>query len=137
MPDETERVRIQTYIPAYQKDNWSTDADQMDMSLSEFIRTMVQAGRHEFNLTNETSQEPTAVTTTHQLIANGDGRDLQEYIIETIEQNGPQEWDELLVDLTEVIEADLQDAVESLKDDDVIQHSGPDGGYLFEDDNVE
>lgn len=41
----TETVRVQTYIPAYQKVIWEDHADTLGMSTAEFVRSMVQAGR--------------------------------------------------------------------------------------------
>jgi hypothetical protein len=46
-PDvDTSRTVVQAYVPAYQRDNWDEHADQLGMSRSEFVKTMVQAGRH-------------------------------------------------------------------------------------------
>jgi hypothetical protein len=42
---DTETKRVQTYIPAYQKEIWSEHAGTLGMNQSEFIRSMVQAGR--------------------------------------------------------------------------------------------
>jgi protoporphyrinogen oxidase len=46
-PDDvdTETKRVQTYIPAYQKEIWQEHADTLGMSTAEFVRSMVQAGR--------------------------------------------------------------------------------------------
>ena len=46
--DERERVQVKTTIPAYQKHAWREEADDLGMSLSEFVRSMVQAGRRGF-----------------------------------------------------------------------------------------
>jgi len=45
---DTERVTVRTYVPKYQRDEWDDHAEDLDMSRSEFIRTMVQAGRRTF-----------------------------------------------------------------------------------------
>ena len=45
---DTETVRVQSYIPAYQKEIWDDHADTLGMTQSEFIRSMVQAGRRGF-----------------------------------------------------------------------------------------
>lgn len=42
---DTETKRVQSYVPAYQKEIWSEHADTLGMNQSEFIRSMVQAGR--------------------------------------------------------------------------------------------
>lgn len=46
--DDSERVSARTYLPEYQRDIWDDDADRLDMTRSEFIRSMVQAGRRGF-----------------------------------------------------------------------------------------
>src|SRR6056297_3482271 len=45
---DTSRSTVKTYVPAYQKASWQDHADDLDMSQSEFVRTMVQAGRRGF-----------------------------------------------------------------------------------------
>ena len=47
---DTTRTSVKTFVPAYQKDEWKRHADELDMSQSEFVRTMVQAGRRDFDL---------------------------------------------------------------------------------------
>lgn len=39
---------VKTRVPAYQKAEWVAQAEELGMSLSEFVRTMVQAGRSGF-----------------------------------------------------------------------------------------
>ena len=46
--DGEERTSVRTYVPEYQKEAWAAHADELDMSQSEFVRTMVQAGRSGF-----------------------------------------------------------------------------------------
>ena len=46
--EDTSRTQVRTYVPAYQKSEWESHADELDMSQSEFVRTMVQAGRTRF-----------------------------------------------------------------------------------------
>ena len=43
-----DRVSVKTSVPEYQKRAWTENADAMDMTQSEFVRTMVQAGRRGF-----------------------------------------------------------------------------------------
>lgn len=40
-----ERVHVKTTVPKLQKEQWVEDAETLEMSQSEFVRTMVQAGR--------------------------------------------------------------------------------------------
>ncbi|SNZ04586.1 hypothetical protein SAMN06269185_0611 [Natronoarchaeum philippinense] len=46
---DTSRTAVKTYVPAYQKRRWADHADELGMSQSEFVRTMVQAGRSGFS----------------------------------------------------------------------------------------
>ncbi len=55
--DSTERAVVRTYVPAYQKAHWQDHADELDMSQSEFVRTMVQAGRSGFEPPESTSSD--------------------------------------------------------------------------------
>lgn len=42
---DTDRVTVTVYVREYQKEEWTDHADRLDMGLSEFVRSMVQAGR--------------------------------------------------------------------------------------------
>ncbi|MFC6728654.1 DUF5805 domain-containing protein [Natronoarchaeum mannanilyticum] len=46
---DTSRTAVKTYVPTYQKRLWADHADELGMSQSEFVRTMVQAGRSDFS----------------------------------------------------------------------------------------
>jgi hypothetical protein len=50
MASDDERVSVQTYVPASQQEQWRKEADRMDMSQAEYVRTMVQAGRRGFDI---------------------------------------------------------------------------------------
>ncbi|MDZ7730471.1 MAG: hypothetical protein U5K37_05470 [Natrialbaceae archaeon] len=64
---ESDRATVRTYIPAYQKDHWAEHADELNMSLSEFVRTMVQAGRSDLQIPpledTQSPQESTSSST--------------------------------------------------------------------------
>lgn len=45
--------RVATSVHEEQKAIWEQEAEEMDMSLSEYVRSMVQAGRRGFNLTTD------------------------------------------------------------------------------------
>lgn len=49
--NDDEPVAVTTYVPAYQRDEWRRAAENLDMSLSEFVRSMVQAGKAGFEET--------------------------------------------------------------------------------------
>ncbi|MEZ3114717.1 DUF5805 domain-containing protein [Halobaculum sp. MBLA0147] len=48
-----EQTPVTTRVPAYQKEAWRADAEELGMSQSEFVRTMVQAGRRELGLADD------------------------------------------------------------------------------------
>jgi hypothetical protein len=47
---DEKRTAVKTYVPKYQKENWKEHAEELDMTQSEFVRTMVQAGRRDFEV---------------------------------------------------------------------------------------
>jgi len=55
---DTSRTAVKTYVPAYQKRLWADHADELGMSQSEFVRTMVQVGRSDFSPPEEMTGEP-------------------------------------------------------------------------------
>lgn len=62
MPSETsaETATATTYPPTEQYEQWKEQADRLDMTTSEFIQSMTEAGRKKFGVAvepDETSQE--------------------------------------------------------------------------------
>jgi hypothetical protein len=120
---DTGRTAARTYVPAYQKDEWQQHADELDMSLSEFIRTMVQAGRRGFTSENTTVD------------ASGDetepGGDMEDRVLAVLAESAPLSWDELLSAITGDIESSLEDTLQELQSTNQVQYSGRDGGYVL------
>jgi len=54
---DASRKTVKTFVPAYQKTEWKRHADELGMSQSEFVRTMVQAGRRDFEIEGSVSVE--------------------------------------------------------------------------------
>ena len=82
---DVERAVVKTYVPAYQKDAWVDHADRLDMSQSEFVRTMVQAGRSGFEfegMSQSTASNP-ADTTSADVTPGGNG--LEDRVVELLE----------------------------------------------------
>ncbi len=129
MSDRDDRVAVRTYVPESQRDLWDDAADELDMSRSEFVRTMVQAGRRSFDVPltpqSESSDDVTEV------------RDIERLVVELLEEDQPRDWDELFTELTNGIGDDLDDALQSLQHTNQISHSGRDGGYLLLEDGDE
>lgn len=129
---DTERARVQTYIPNYQKDEWQSHADELDMSLSEFVRSMVQAGRRGFTA-EDTGPEPAEHTEAGggaSSDADPQGQRLEERVRSLLADGDSYEWDELVAVVTDDVEERLDDTLQELQARDEIRYSGRDGGYL-------
>ncbi len=118
---ETTKKSIKTYVPAYQKDEWQAHADDLDMSQSEFVRTMVQAGRRGFEPDRE---EPTSPD------PDPGGNGLETRVLKLLEADS-YSWDELLEAVSDDIESRLDDTLEELQAANRIRYSGRHGGYTI------
>ena len=127
---ETERVAVRTYVPAYQKAEWAAEANDMGMSQAEFVRTMVQAGRRDFELGGGSSprEEP------DEADVNPGFDGLKDRVLDLLQRRGTLAWDELLTELTDGIEDRLDEVLEDLQGENRIKHSGRHGGYTVVDD---
>lgn len=122
-----DRRSVKTYVPAAQKDVWQDHADRLDMSQSEFVRTMVQAGRRGF-----TTPETETTEDTHSSGVDPGGSDLETRIERALE-DGPCTWDELVTVVTGDVEDRLEHTLEALQDRNRVRYSGRDGGYVLAD----
>lgn len=152
---ETERVSVSTYVPAYQRATWATEAESMGVSRSEYVRLMVQAGRRSFDLDGTDGSGPQVSESGHPTDAmqpeeetvtdhnpeggreadpapRGDG--LQERVLELLESDSHLDWDELVAGLTADIEDRLEAALDELQSAGRVRHSGRQGGYTVVDD---
>jgi hypothetical protein len=119
----TDRTVVQTYVPAYQREAWDDHADRLDMSRSEFVRTMVQAGRRGFGADPESDETGT----------EKDETDLDAQVRRALEEE-PLSWEELLAAVTGDIETRLDDSLKRLQAADELRYSGRRGGYVLEGD---
>ncbi|MCU4925160.1 DUF5805 domain-containing protein [Halobacteria archaeon AArc-dxtr1] len=122
---DDERVAVKTYVPRYQKEAWSEHADTLEMSQSEFVRTMVQAGRRDFEIPSDGDSGEEATAAADSDDAFGDR------ILAALDRNGALGWDELVEALVDDVEADLDRELERLQDENVIRYSGREGGYVL------
>jgi len=124
---DTSRVAVKTYIPAFQKDEWQDHADQLGMSQSEFVRTMVQAGRRSFGeLESEiNNQQPGADSETSS------SDELEDRVVEVLQRDQHLDWESLLEALTDNIENRLEEVLAELQDENVVRYSGRHGGYTL------
>lgn len=120
---ETSRTDVTTYVPEYQKSEWKEHADRLDMSQSEFVRTMVQAGRRGFDIANPGVPDASP---------GGDG--LETRLQAILREHDFLSWDELVDALAEDVEARLDDALDDLQTQNRVRYSGREGGYTLVDD---
>jgi len=116
---DTSRETVKTYVPAYQKSEWQSHADDLDMSQSEFVRTMVQAGRKGFD---SDSAEPGSPD------PDPGGNALERQVLELLTSD-TYSWDELLEAVSDDIESRLDETLEELQATNRIRYSGRHGGY--------
>ncbi|MGM0371428.1 MAG: DUF5805 domain-containing protein [Halobacteriota archaeon] len=121
---DTDRSAVTTYVPAYQKSQWTDHADELGMTQSEFVRTMVQAGRRGFGETEADS--------TQSADANP-GSNVRETVLQALGSNGPLSWAELLETVTDDLESQLEAALIELQEDGQIGHRPRDGTYTLQD----
>ena len=122
-----DRQSVKTYVPAEPKEVWRDHADELGMSLSEFVRTMVQGGRRGFApAETEPETEPTSED------ATPGGRDLESRVRAALE-SGPRSWDELVQAVVGDVEDDLEETLDDLQDRNRVRYSGRDGGYVLTD----
>lgn len=129
---DTSRARVQTYVPTYQKDEWRRHADDLDMSMSEFVRSMVQAGRKGFTgpeAAVETDETEKAGGGQHS-DADPQGRRLEDRVLSILADGDSYDWDELVAAVTDDVEAQLDETLQALQARDEIRYSGRDGGYV-------
>ena len=118
---KTTKSTVKTYVPAYQKDEWKRHADDLGMSVSEFVRTMVQAGRRGFEPVRE---EPTSPD------ATPGGNALETEVLNLLSDD-TYSWDELLEAVTADVESRLDETLGELQSANRIRYSGRHGGYTL------
>lgn len=118
-----DRRSVKTYVPADQKERWQDHAEELGMSQSEFVRTMVQAGRRGFSISESNNPvEPGSEGSNPR----GDGLEKQ---VEVALSEGPLSWEELVDAVVGDFETQLEDALDSLQDRNRVRYNGRKGGY--------
>lgn len=143
---DTESTVVTTYVPAYQKAEWEEHADDLGMSQSEFVRSMVQAGRRGFGSidgdertseyvdgTNSTGQQNSTTNSVEDRGFEGSNPrgKLSETVLQTLEKNGPLSWDELVEEVVGDVEDRLDEAIYELQTENEITHSPRAGKYVL------
>lgn len=124
--DSTDRVGITTYIPKSQKSQWEADAAEFNMSQSEFVRSMVQAGRRGFDKFEPDSTESSE---------SNPGGNIAETVLQALDSEGRLSWEELLELVMGDLESRLEDAIIELQENGRITHHPRDGTYSIQKDN--
>lgn len=127
--DETARTAVKTYVPAYQRDIWDEHADELDMSRSEFVRSMVQAGRKGFDPRGSGPETGEDAPEDPDPDDSLESASIEDEIIEQLE-DGPRSWDDLFEAVAGDIETRLEDALADLQETNRVQYSGREGGYV-------
>ncbi|AEH37939.1 DUF5805 domain-containing protein [Halopiger xanaduensis] len=129
---DDERVAVKTYVPRYQKGAWEDHADNLEMSQSEFVRTMVQAGRSDFEVPSSggAADEKQSEMDADAETADSAGDDFADRILEVLQREGVHDWDELVDALIDDVEDDLDAALQQLQDENKVRYSGREGGYV-------
>ncbi|MFC7233130.1 DUF5805 domain-containing protein [Saliphagus sp. GCM10025308] len=117
----SETVVVRTYVPRYQKENWTAHADELDMNQSEYVRSMVQAGRKGFESPSEQPRSP-------DVTPGGSGLETQ--VLELL-RSGTSSWEELLEAVSDDIESQLDETLERLQATNQVRYSGRHGGYTL------
>jgi len=113
-----QRVSVKTRVPQYQKDAWKAHATTLDMSQSEYVRTMVQAGRQDFEL--EPPESPSRD-------ANPRGNVVKEPILEALSAENHLEFDHVVDSLADELESLVDEALQALIEDGEVEYSGRQG----------
>ncbi|MFC7199455.1 DUF5805 domain-containing protein [Halospeciosus flavus] len=135
---DAERTAVRTYVPAAQKERWKEHADELDMSQSEFVRTMVQAGRRGFLDGESTGERDSGSGPDREEPRSGDatpgGHGLEDAVLEALDRGGPLGWDDLVDAVTGEIEDEVEETLDDLQRANRVRYSGRDGGYVLVDD---
>jgi hypothetical protein len=122
----SDSVAVKTYVPPYQKERWREHADRLGMSQSEFVRTMVQAGRRDFEVPERSAATPDDEP------GKATGSGLEPQVKELLDPEDGRSWDELLERLTENTEDRLESALDALQERNVVKYRRREGYVLRE-----
>lgn len=124
---DTDRTSVKTYLPSYQKSEWQTHAEELDMSQSEFVRTMVQAGRQGFTVDVEGNPEQVGDRDSNP---RGGGLETRVENVLSAEEDALS-WEELIDALSGDLEERLENTLDELQSADRVRYSGRKGGYVL------
>ncbi|UIO98937.1 DUF5805 domain-containing protein [Halobaculum sp. CBA1158] len=142
---EAERVPVTVRVPAYQKRAWVAEADGLDMSQSEFVRTMVQAGRRDLGVADafgpppgaeesDESADPSSESSSAEGASpptNPGGSNLEERLLEALANEDVMSFDGLVEAVAGDIEERVDETMGRLQSRGRVRYSGRDGGYVL------
>jgi len=128
-----DRVSVQTYVPADQREMWRQEAADMDMSQAEYVRSMVQAGRRGFDLVGDGERTVTAEDRSSSDVYPGDSA-LKDRILEVLRNAEVADWDDVRDGVTDDIDERIDGALSELQAEDAIRYSGRRDGYVVVED---
>lgn len=131
--DGTSSRRVQTYVPDHQHGEWQAHADDLDMSLSEFVRCMVQAGRRDFavpgdELDIDASEEASGGADSEP---DPQGEPLEDRVAAILSSGEHYDWEEIRAEVVGDLEERLDEALQSLQERGEVRYSGRHGGYTL------
>ena len=132
------RATVRTYVPAYQREEWDDHADELGMSRSEFVRTMVQAGRRGFDeyAPDEggpgSDPAPGTAEQPRSPDANPRGSGLEDRVLDILSGEEYLSWNQLVEELTDDVERRLEDTLQNLQSSGRVVHSPRNGGYVLD-----
>lgn len=129
MSEQQDRTVVRTYVPQYQQEEWAEAAESMDMSLSEFVRSMVQAGQRDFDLDGDASVRSFTPEKPLPADATPGGQPLEDRVLETLDSGNVRTWDELVGELSGDFETRLQESLDALMESGKIRMDHRRGGY--------
>ncbi|PSQ15824.1 hypothetical protein BRD00_12465 [Halobacteriales archaeon QS_8_69_26] len=131
--DGQERTAVRTYVPAAQKAEWEDHADRMDVTLSEFVRTMVQAGRADFPVPSTPGAENDEAGSSGPADTTTGGQALEDRILDVLRSGDPVDPDELVAAVTRDMEDRVYEALDDLDESGRVKFDPRAGGYTLDD----
>lgn len=122
---ETDRVTVRVHVPRYQKAEWERHAEELDMGLSEYVRSMVQSGRVPFEEPGEAISEGTGTTRS----TTASTRPFEEMVLDTLDDTEYLTWEEIADATIGDVETALESTLQDLMDQDRVEHTPRNGGY--------
>lgn len=130
MSEGTSKTRsaVKTYVPEEQKEIWQAHAEEFDMSQSEFVRMMVQAGRRYYTEDGPPTEKPNNETN-----PSDDQPRLTLQVQKLLTDHDSLTWEELLAKLTDDFEMKLEESLNELQESNEVMYNGRKGGYVLDD----